>query len=175
MSPIRDQWLNADVVEKRLCRRAQRVWLATALTITAAVLGAGCAAAETASGDDIPNNYPTIAPASVQGRFDVVEIVVGADSVDLDGAVAPTISFDVVTGELQIEPDCNLYLGSFTLSPDGSASMTVTGGTKVDCPSGPDHEDRVLAAFAAIDRWAETSDGIELRGSQSTRILLRRI
>ncbi len=145
------------------------------MTIVVALLGAGCAAAETASGDDIPDNYPTIAPTSVQGRFEVVEIVVGAEAVALEAAVPPTVSFDVVTGELQVEPDCNLYLGSFTLSPDGTASMTVTGGTKVDCPSGPDHEDRVLAAFAAIDRWVETSGGIELRGSQSTRILLRRI
>jgi hypothetical protein len=135
--------------------------------------GSGCAV-DAATGNVIPDGYPTIAPATVNGRFDVVDAIDGDGPIPLDGPVPPMVSIDVVNGELRIEPDCNLYLGSFTLAGDGSASFTIAGGTREPCPSGPDLERRLLDLFTTVDRWAESSDGVELSGPDSARIELRR-
>jgi heat shock protein HslJ len=143
------------------------------LALATVLMLAACAADGSASEGAIPDNYPTIAPAMVDGRYDVIEINGPTGPVALDDAVPPTVEVDVVTGELRIEPLCNRYLGSFTLDPDGTASFTVTGGTSETCPD-PAIEQAVLDAFGAADRWTETDDGLELSGSASTMIRLRR-
>ena len=141
--------------------------LATVLTLTA------CAADGSASENGIPDNYPTIAPVIVHGRYDVVEITGPTGPVRLDVVVPPVVDIDVVTAELRIEPVCNRYLGSFTLDADGTASFTITGGTDETCPD-PAVEEAILGAFDAVHQWTQIDGGLELSGSGSTMIRLRR-
>ena len=157
----------------RICGLSRRR-LVTSMALPMVLALTACAADGSASENGIPDNYPTIAPVVVHGRYDVVEITGPAAPVRPDGVVSPVVELDVVTGELRIEPVCNRYLGSFTLDADGTASFTITGGTDEACPD-PAVEEAILGAFDAVRQWTQIDDGLELSGSGSTMIRLRRI
>ncbi len=133
----------------------------------------GAADGDVGQGVDADDPGPTVADAELTGIY-VVERLVGQPG-PMEPAVTPVIEIDTRFGDLTVEPGCNTFLGSFTLDDDGTASFTVTGGTKKACPDlaadGVDQDRFVLDALAAVDRWSRDGDGLLLTGPDAELVL----
>ncbi len=126
----------------------------------------GCGTTETTE-STIPVGFPTIAPAALDGVYEITAIAPpssGANTLQL--VPAPTVELDVVTGTLSVDTACNRHLGSYSLDEDGRASFTVTGGTVDQCQAEIAAQDELLLeVLAAIDQWVESDGGLTFTGA----------
>lgn len=151
-----------------------------AVLLTMVLLLSACGAdAETGSdGDPGPNSGgqngegPRVADARFEGDFLVEQLSDGSGPVPL--FTTPSINFETVFGGLTVKPGCNTYFGSFTLAEDGTASMTVAGGSTEDCGGLAPQEEAILETLASVTSWTEVDGGFRLDGTGGRSILLRR-
>ncbi len=113
-----------------------------------------------------------MANARFDGDFIISDVTFDGRPVPLE--TVPTINFETVFGGLTVKPGCNTYFGSFTLAEDGTASITVPGGTSQDCGDLGSQEEAVLAALAEVTSWAETDDGFRLAGPSDSSLTMTR-
>ncbi len=140
--------------------------------MAALLLGAACGSSAEPTDPTASGTGPRVADARFEGDFFL-------DGVTMDGRLVPletvaTIKFETVFGGLQVKPGCNTYFGSFTLAEDGTASITVPGGTNQDCGGLGFQEEAILTALAGVTSWAETADGFRLDGPSGTSVALTR-
>jgi heat shock protein HslJ len=131
--------------------------------LAASALVPACGAAE-AGGDPVvsADGGPRMAHPRFDGEFAVTGLVVDGTEAPLEPA--PLLVIETRFGGLTVSPGCNTYLGSFTLTEDGVASFTVTGGSDVDCGDLTGQEASVLAALAAVETWTALDGGFRLDG-----------
>lgn len=145
------------------------------LVATAAVVAFTTACGSSAESIDGPadgDGGPRVANARFDGDFIISDVTFDGRPVPLE--TVPTINFETVFGGLTVKPGCNTYFGSFTLAEDGTASITVPGGTSQDCGGLGSQEEAVLAALAEVTSWAETDDGFRLAGPSGSSLTMTR-
>lgn len=147
-----------------------------ASTLLMAACGTGDPGADSAG--------PTVAPTRIGGTYEIERLVVdGADAtigeLGVDGARRVVI--DAEFGGLRIETACGALLGSFTLEADGSAGVTVAGGSTRECSAAAaEQRAELLAALGRVDGWtaddaaAGPAEQLELTSPTDTLILTRR-
>jgi heat shock protein HslJ len=115
-------------------------------------------------------------PPAGADRFDGSFQIVAVDRPEIVDPLSqlPQLLIGTEFGDLEVLPGCNTYYGSFTLTDDGTASFTVTGGTDLDCGLLDPQEDAILAALDATERWEETAEGFVFVGPDS-RLEVRRL
>ncbi len=136
------------------------------------LLLAACAADDTASGAAIPDGYPTIASAEFNGSFAITAATVAGSAVELDPASSRLVGFDVVTGAAEVDLGCDRRLGSFTMTDDGRASITLTGQIVVDPCSPSDVDDDLWALIERVERWESTDGGFRLIATGGDNLVL---
>ncbi len=151
----------------RTCRSVVPMALAVLLSI-----GCGTAADGEIPGGEIPSGYPTIASPDFQGTFEITGATVGRRSLDLGTASTRQIAFDVVTGAATLDVGCSRRLGSFTLSADGQASITLTGRTEIDPCSPSEIDESILELVDRVERWEQTEGGFRLLAAGGDRVVL---
>lgn len=142
------------------------------LLLGALILLSGCGA--DGSDDDqggVTGGEPRVADARFEGDFEIADISRDGQQVAL--STAATLNFETVFGGLTVAPGCNTYFGSFTLAEDGTASITVAGGSKEDCGARDAQELVVLDALAAVTAWVETDTGFRFTGQDQSFELVR--
>ncbi|MEL6983389.1 MAG: META domain-containing protein [Actinomycetota bacterium] len=142
-----------------------------AVAIGALFLLTGCGASEDVDdGVTEPStDGPRVADARFDGRFEISEVV--ADQAPFALSQQPAIEIETEFGGLTVLPGCNTYFGSFTLTEDGEASFTITGGSGQDCGPLAEQEATVLAALDAVDQWDEVEAGFRFSGGGSTVVI----
>ncbi len=138
------------------------------LAIGLALTLAACGATETIDSEsEIPVGFPTIAPAEVNGVYELTSVQPSiSETTDIAFTATPSAELDVVTGTLAIDTACNRYLGSFSLEDDGRASFTITGGTSDECPAEvADQDDLMLEVLAATDQWSQDGGNLLFSGT----------
>ncbi len=130
----------------------------------------GCGAAET-DGTEAEPSQQTVVDPRFDGAFTVTELVV--DGTDLPLSMMPRIVIESSFGDLTVEPGCNTYFGSLSLTEDGGASFTVTGGSDQNCENLAAQEQGILDALAIATAWEASDDGFQFRG-ENTAITVTR-
>lgn len=124
----------------------------------------GCGS-ETASGSDIPADFPTVAATGLDGVYEITSVETDAGGGQIDFAATPTVAIDVVTGSLTVDTACNRHLGSFTLDEGGRASFTLTGGTTDECPAElAARDDLLVQVLAGTRQWVAVDDDLLFEG-----------
>ncbi len=130
------------------------------------MLFVGCAADD--GTDPSPSDDgPRVADSRFEGDFAITAVSHDGQVDELSTPVR--LNFETIFGALTVEPGCNIYFGSFTLAEDGSASLTIAGGSREDCGRLAAQEELVLAALRAVDSWAEVDDGFRFEGLDEGR------
>lgn len=149
---------------------------ATVLVVTLTA----CAAADNTSTSNIPIGFPTIAPATADGvyQIDVYPANDDLQAADSDEpiqlAAAPTAELDVVTGSVDVATVCNRHLGAFTLSDGGRASFTLTGGTSDACADDLNAQDELLLqVLADTTTWSADGGRLIFNGDSGSMIWTR--
>jgi hypothetical protein len=136
------------------------------LLVACLVAAAGCGAGEPLDGGSPdgqrPDDGPRVADDRFDGEFAITDVVV--DGVARPPVQRPSLAIEARFGGLTVNPGCNTYLGSFTLTEDGRASFTVTGGSDLDCGDLTAQEEAVLSALDGATDWAEIDGGFRFDG-----------
>lgn len=140
-----------------------------AIAIIGLLMVTGCGSEE---GDEPNGQLPgdgavSVAHPRFEGRFNIVDVEVDGARVAVEGE--PNLTIDAEFGELTVEAGCNQHFGSFTLTEDGRASFTITGGSADSCGSPIDGaEANVLAALDDVTGWSEVDGGFRFDGPMSS-------
>lgn len=142
------------------------------LLLGALILLNGCAA-DGSDGDQAgaKGGEPRVADARFEGDFEIANI--SRDGQQIALSTAATLNFETVYGGLTVDPGCNTYFGSFTLEEDGTASITIAGGSREVCGALDTQELVVLQALAAVTAWIETDSGFRFTGQDQSFELVR--
>lgn len=139
--------------------------------VSALVLAACGAGSDDAHGND-GSTGPTVVDARFDGDFTVTELSLAGPDVEL--VTAPVITIDSVFGGLTVKPGCNTYFGSLTLTDEGQASFTVTGGSDQDCGELATQEEAMLDGLARVTGWREAPGGLRFSDGAGTELVVRR-
>lgn len=120
----------------------------------------------------VDDDGPRVADIRFDGDFVISNLTTQGDPVPL--AAVASLNIETEFGGLVVEPGCNTYYGSFTLTDDGTASFSVAGGTNRTCDGLEQQDEPVIRTLTAVSSWSETTDGFRLEGAGGESLTLNR-
>lgn len=104
--------------------------------------------------------------AEEDARFDGAWELISLEPSHDHGRVMMT--FDTTVMNVQVTTTCRSLLGSYTLSDDGTAGLSLPGGTTSVCSGTNDRRDQELALMLeSVQRWEQIGDTLILHTSHA--------
>lgn len=142
----------------------------THAAILAVLLVVLSACGSAGDGQTVDDDGPRVADAQFDGDFVISDLMLQGEPVPL--AAVASLNIETEFGGLVVEPGCNTYYGSFTLTDDGTASFSVAGGTNRTCDGLEQQDLPVIRALTGVSMWSDLGDGFVLEGPAGDAVTL---